>query len=273
MTRLALDHITAVDAGPMELATLAAEAGCAGMCLFMEPMAVLPEMPAFDLYGDAAQRRALKAHLAALGVALDLAYPFTLAGRTLVEDLEPALACAAELGAGLVNALIYDRDAARRLDKLGHFSDLAERQGLRVAVEFYPVSQIRSLAEALELVTAVGRPGHVGVNVDLLHLMRSGGTIAELAAAPAEMILYGQVADGPKECAADTLDEEASTARLLVGDGVFDVRGFAAALPVGCPISVEIPRNAAIGSEDRSARVGRAVDGVRHAIAQPARQA
>jgi sugar phosphate isomerase/epimerase len=269
MMRLALDHLTAVDAGPIELVTAAAEAGCAGICLFMEPMAVLPQMPAFDLYGDAAARRALRAHMEASGVALDLAYPFTLAGRTDVADLEPALACAAELGAGLVNALIYDRDAGRRLDKLGSFGDLAAKHGLAVALEFFPVSQVRSLAQALELVTAVGQAGRVGVNADLLHLMRSGGSVAELAAAPAEMILYGQIADGPTECVDHTPDEEASSARLLVGEGVFDVAGFVQALPAGGPISIEIPRNAAIASEDRKTRVGRAVDGVRRALAQP----
>lgn len=96
--RWALDHITMVDAGPMELISAAAEVGCAGICLFMEPMAVLPQMPPFDLYGDAAQRRALRAHFAASGVTLDLAYPFTIAGRTKVDELEPALICSAELG-------------------------------------------------------------------------------------------------------------------------------------------------------------------------------
>ncbi|MCC2603115.1 hypothetical protein [Sphingopyxis yananensis] len=135
--RLALDHITVVDAGRMELVSAAAEAGCAGICLFMEPMAVLPQMPLFDVYGDAAQRRALRAHLAASGATLDLAYPFTIAGRTDVCELEPALICAAELGAKLVNGLIYDRDEERRLDKLGRFGDLAEKHGLGVALGFF----------------------------------------------------------------------------------------------------------------------------------------
>lgn len=266
MTRLALDHITAVDAGPEDLASVAAEAGCAGICLFMEPMAVLPDMPSFDLYGPPAQRISLRRHMESVGVGLDLAYPFTLAGRTEIADLEPALACAAELGAGLVNALVYDRDPQRRLQNFGGFCDLAQKHGLGVAVEFYPVSQIRSLVEALDLVAQINRPYQVGVNADLLHLMRSGGSIAELAGAPAEYILYGQLCDGPSVCATDSFDEEASTARLLAGEGVFDLPGFARALPANCPISVEIPRNAAIGLESRSERVARAVDGVRRAI-------
>lgn len=268
MTGLALDHLTAVDAGPMELVSAAAEAGCDAICLFMEPMAVLPHMPAFDLHGDAAQRRALRSHMAALNIGLDLAYPFTLAGRTHVADLEPALACAAELGAKLVNALVYDRDSQRRLDNFGAFSDLAEKHGLGVALEFYPVSQIPSLSAALALVQAVGRPQRVGVNVDLLHLMRSGGSVAELAAAPADMILYAQLCDGPAICAAPTFDEEASTARMLAGEGVFDLAAFVAALPQDCPISVELPRNHAIGTETRTQRVAQAVDGMRAAIAR-----
>lgn len=268
MTRLSLDHITAVDASPEALAEEAAAAGCAGICLFMEPMTVLPRMPHFDLYADPAARRRLKRRLDDLGVILDLAYPFTLAGRTDVTMFEAALGCAAQLGAGLVNVLAYDRDAARRLDRFGAFCDLAAGHGLGVAVEFYPASQIASLGDALALVGQVARPGRVGINADILHLMRSGGTIAELAAAPAGTILYGQLCDGPATCPADERDEEASSARLLPGEGVFDLAGFAAALPAGCPISVEIPRNAAIDAGlSRSDRVRTAVEAVRRAIA------
>lgn len=269
MTDLALDHLTAVDAGPMELVSAAAEAGCKAICLFMEPMAVLPEMPAFDLYGDVAARRALKAHMAAEGVGLDLAYPFTLAGRTDVAAFAHALDCAAELEAGLVNALVYDRDETRRFDNFAAFSAMALERGMGVGLEFFPSSQVKSLADALDLAQQVGQPKRVGVNVDLLHLMRSGGSIAELAAAPADFITYAQVADGPAECAPEDRDFEASSARLLVGDGMFDVAGFLQALPAGCPISVEIPRNAAIAGEGRSTRVGRAIDGVRRLLAQP----
>lgn len=266
--RLALDHITAIDTTPIQLAEAASAAGCAGICLFMEPMDVLPLMPKFDIYGDRAARKDFGQRMADLGVVLDLAYPFTLAGRTEVAAFAPALECAAELGAGLVNALCYDRDSERRLEKFGAFCDLADSFGLPVGVEFYPPSQVRSLAEGLELVQAVGKPGKAGVNVDLLHLMRSDGTIAELAAAPAEYILYGQFCDGPAECMASDLDTEASSERLLPGEGVFDLASFARALPEGCPVSVEIPRNHAVrAGEPLAERVRRAVDGVRRAVA------
>lgn len=266
MQRLALDHITAIDTTPIELAQAARGAGCDGMCLFMEPMDVLPLMPKFDIYGDLAARAEVRAAMDDLGVVLDLAYPFTLAGRTDVSAFATAMDCAAELGAGLLNALLYDRDPARRLDTFGRFCDMAQGFGLKVAVEFYPPSQIPSLAAALDLVGHVGRPGMVGINVDLLHLMRSGGSIAELAAAPAGYVLYGQVADGPA-LAPENAEEEASSERMLCGEGAFDVAGFVRALPQGCPVSVEIPRNHAVGCETTAMRARRAVDSARAAIA------
>ena len=269
MHSLSLDHITAVDTTPIQLAEAAHAAGCSGICLFMQPMEVLRHLPQFDIYGDLAQRKAFGQRLKDLGVTLDLAYPFTLAGRTEVEDFRTALECAAELDAQLLNALVYDRDPSRRLDKFGAFCDFAASYGLRVGVEFYPPSQIGSLADALDLVRQINRPGRVGVNVDLLHLMRSGGSIAELADAPADFILYAQIADGAADMPVDQRDFEASSARLLAGEGVFDLAGFARALPEGCPISVEIPRNADLeAGMSLSDRVQRAVGGVRQALAQ-----
>ena len=268
MIRLSLDHITAVDTDPVALVGAAADHGCAGICLFLQSMEVLPHMPRYDLVGDRAARADCAAAMADRGVVLDLAYPFTLAGRTNIADFETALACAAELGAPLVNVLAYDREPARRVDRFGAFCDLAGGFGLGVVVEFYPVSQIGSLFDALALVTAIDRPGRVGVNVDILHLMRSGGTMAELAAAPAELILYGQLCDGPADMAPESLGQEASSARLLAGEGVFELAAFVRALPEGCPVSVEIPRDAALAAgESRTERVARAVNGVRRVLA------
>jgi len=261
---LALDHLTAVDTTPSQLVALARAVGCAGVCLFMEPMAVLPLLPPFALYGITDEAREAKTHMDALGVALDLVYPFTLAGRTQVESFRPALETAAWLGAGAVNILLYDRDPSRQFDNFAAFCILAQEYGLNTAVEFYPPSQCPSLAAALGLVTRLNQPGRVGVNVDLLHLMRSGGTLAELAAAPAEFLLYGQYCDGAALCDQDSLDIEASSQRRQAGEGVFDLAGFTAALPPGLKVSVELPQNDAVRAGVPVAeRAARAVDGVR----------
>lgn len=264
LTPLALDHLTVTDTTPSQLVEVAHATGCRAICLFMQPMEVLPRMPQFDIYGDTAERRETKARMDALGVAVDIAYPFTLAGRTEIGDFDRALECAAFLGAEAVNVLAYDRDPARRLEKFGAFCDLAQTYGLGVAVEFYPQSQVRSLAEGLDLVRAIDRPGRVGVNVDLLHLVRSGGTLEALKAAPAEYILYGQQCDGPARYDEARWDFEASSQRLLPGEGVFDLAGFARALPVGCPVSVELPQDDALAAGvPVLERARRAIDGVR----------
>lgn len=266
-TSLALDHLTVADTTPTQLIGIAEQIGCRAICLFMEPMAVLPRMPSFDLYTDATQRRETRRRLDDSGIALDIAYPFTLTGRTDVADFACALDCAADLGASAVNVLAYDRDPARRLAGFGAFCDMARARGLGVVIEFYPLSQIRSLGEAVRLVQDIGRPGEVGINVDLLHLMRSGGSIDDLANAPADYLLYAQQCDGPRACAADGLAFEASSQRLLPGAGVFDLAGFAAAIPAGCAVSVELPQDEALAAGiDARERARLAIDGVRVAI-------
>lgn len=261
---LALDHLTVTDTTPWELVEVAARTGYQAVCMFLEPMAVLPRMPAFELIGDRAAQRETRARLDALGIGIDLAYPFTLAGRTDVAAFRPALETAAFLGARMANALVYDRDPARRQDRLAEFCELADGFRLGVALEFYPSSQVRSLNEAVELVQRVGAPGRVGVNVDLLHLVRSGGAASDLARAPAGAVIYGQFCDGPETCDPADREYEASSQRRLPGEGCFDIEAFAAALPAGARVSIEAPLDAAIAAgAPPELRARRALDALR----------
>jgi sugar phosphate isomerase/epimerase len=264
---LALDHLTAIDAAPLDLVSLAVEVGCAAVCLFLHPMAVLPRLPSVDLVGDLAARRALKARCDDLGVGIELAYPFTLTGRIDLADFIPALDAAAELGVRAANILNFDREPARRADRFAGFCDLARARDLGVAVEFFPGCQVRTLADALDLTAPIGRPGQVGVNLDLLHLVRSGGTYAEVAAAPPGLILYAQLSDGPVTRAEADWAWEASFDRLPPGEGAFDLSGFLAVLPADVRLTVEVPREAATAAGvSARARVEQAVEGARRAL-------
>lgn len=244
--RLSLDHLTAVDAPPEELASLAAQTGCAGICVFLHAMAILPRMPAFDLVADARRRREVRARCRDLGLAVDLVYPFTLTGRAAPDDTRAALDAAAELEAQGVNVLIYDRDPARRLDVFSAFCALAQQRGLKVALEFYPPSQVSSLGAGADLVEQAGPAGQVGLTVDVLHLVRSGGSIADLARIPAERILVAQLCDGPAEADATAREVEAARERLLPGHGMFDLPGFVGAVPASARLTVEVPTEGAI---------------------------
>lgn len=272
--RLSLDHLTVVDLVPEELALVAAETGCAGICLFLQSMAVLPRMPPFDLIADPAARRRTRARCRDIGIAVDLVYPFTLGARSVPADFLAGFEAAAELGAESVNALLYDRDPGRRADVFAAFCEKADGFGLRVAVEFYPPSQVASLQAAHDLVEGVGRPGRVGITLDLLHLMRSGGVVADIAGLPPASILVAQLCDGPAAVAPDALVLEAAAQRCLPGQGVFDVPGFVAALPGGARVSVEVPREDALADGvSPLARAAAAVAATRAVLEQTAPEA
>lgn len=266
--RLSLDHLTVTDTTPSQLAEAAAATGCAGMCLFLQPMEVLPRMPDFALIGNTPERRATRSAMAAGGVALDLVYPFTLGGRTIVADFEPALETAAWLGARRANILCYDRDPVRRLEKLAELADLAGACAIGLAIEFYPPSQLPSLAAAFAAIDALGRDD-IGITLDLLHLVRSGALPA-LPALPAlsdPRICVAQISDGPATVPTSRIEWEAGIQRQLPGEGGFDIAGFAAALGADVPLSVEVPQEAAIvAGLPVLARARRAVEATRRAI-------
>ena len=245
MRRLSLDHITVVDTTPSQLAEAAAASGCAGMCLFLHPMAVLPDMPTFDLIGNTPERRRTRDAMAAGGIALDLVYPFTLAGRTEVATFEPALETAAWLGARTANILCYDRDPTRRLDRIAALADLAGGYGMGLVIEFYPPSQVRSLADAFATIDALGRDD-VGITLDLLHLARMAEMPAALPLLADPWIRIAQLSDGAPTIAPELLEWEAGKQRMLPGAGSFDVAGFAAAVAADVPLSIEVPREDAL---------------------------
>jgi sugar phosphate isomerase/epimerase len=242
MASLALDHITVVDTTPAELAAVAAQTGCDGVCIFLHAMPdALPRLPEYNLIADAAARRATKAVCADLGVAIDLAYPFTLASRTDIAAFEPALAASAELGIPAVNALLYDREPARRSERFAAFCDLAKGFGLEVVVEFYPPSQIKSLADALALLNDAKR-ANAGLNLDVLHHIRSGGAPDDLAKAPANLVRFVQLSDGPVEMPEDKLVWEAGLQRMLPGAGALPLKEMIALAPAHARLTVEIPQ-------------------------------
>ena len=243
--RLSLDHITVTDTTPWQLAELAAATGCSGICPFLHSMAVLPAMPSYDLIRDPVARRTTREALTATGVTVDLLYPFTMAGRTVAADFAPALEAGAELGAPLANVLCYDREPARRAEKLAELAQLAASFGIGLAIEFYSPSQIRTLAQTIAEIERIGG-SDIGVTLDLLHIMRGGDVDASIKLLSHPSIRIAQISDGPADMTADRIEWEAGLERLLPGQGTFDIPAFVAALDPLVPLSVEAPRQSAL---------------------------
>jgi len=102
-------------------------------------------------------------------------------------------------------------------------------------------SGVRSLACALALVAAVGRP-NLRILVDALHWMRAGDDAASLRAYPA-LLGYVQLCDGPLRAPVgrDALIQEARTSRLAPGEGEFPLGDLLDAMPPFCVASLEVP--------------------------------
>ena len=126
-------------------------------------------------------------------------------------------------------------------ESFARFCDLASRHGLLAHLEFLPASGIRSLSQAWAIVNAANR-SNAGLTLDAWHFFRSGSTLRDLAKIPGESIHAVQLCDGPRTANGDAWTEM-MTARLLPGEGDFDLVGLVGTLDTtGCraPIGVEV---------------------------------
>jgi sugar phosphate isomerase/epimerase len=266
MNPISLEQLTVEEAGPLELVSIAGELGCQHVSLFLRT----PERPPqwYPLVTDASFRKQLARRMADCGVTPYTVEFFPLSPRANVDTYQPAFECAAQLGAKRMSVLVSDSDEERRLANFCQLCDRAAQFGLGVNVEFVAITQLPSLREALRLLSRANRP-NAGIMVDTLHLMRSGGTVAELAAAPRQFIGGAQFCDGPLTMAPDRQLFEAISERTIPGHGEFPLREFVRALPPEVPIGIEVPlkslKDKGVGPLERARIV---VEASRRIIAQ-----
>jgi sugar phosphate isomerase/epimerase len=113
-------------------------------------------------------------------------------------------------------------------DRVSRVADVFAANGVRLALEFVPYTEVRTLAEARAVCERVGHD-RIGVLVDTWHLARSGGTPADIADLAPHELACVQLADAAPR-AADDLPDESRRSRLLPGDGVVDFPAVATAL-------------------------------------------
>jgi sugar phosphate isomerase/epimerase len=159
-------------------------------------------------------------------------------------DADEAFTAALALGAGVV-ATAHTMGATDVTEgEVAAFGDLCDRageHGLRVALEFVPMTGVPSLAAARAVLAAADR-ANAGLVVDSWHLARSGGRPDDLRDVPADQILLAQLADGPADASTDLL-AETTMGRLLPGTGAMHVVEMVAVLAeagVTAPIGPEV---------------------------------
>lgn len=165
---------------------------------------------------------------------------------------DPAHFAAIDAGAaiGARNVLIVssEDDAARAAGKLNRLGNHAAAAGLRACLEFAAFTTIGSIARATALLDDADC-GNLGLLIDPLHLARTGGSPADLAAIDPRHFPYAQFCDapahGPSSSDVPEIIREALDLRLMPGDGALPLDDLLAALPPATPLSVEL-RSAAL---------------------------
>ncbi len=263
---LSLHQLTVLDAPPERLVDLAAMAGCAHVCLFTYvPAAAAGRYPLVQ----AADVKALKRRMADAHVSAGNLEVFPLDGQEDGEAFAQALDVGAQLGATRATAHIHQTDDVQEAaDRFAAFAALAARFGITAGLEFMRFSAIPTLEVAAQVVR---RAGAGEIACDILHLIRSGGTVDQVRA-HADLISYVQLSDGPLDRAPEEMWKEAVKTRALPGKGAFPLIDILHVLTRPLLAEVEVPRwdDVQAGKSDKD-RALSAVEASRGILARAAR--
>jgi sugar phosphate isomerase/epimerase len=269
---LALHHVSVLDVDPLTLVDLAADSGCALVCVFT----YTPLLPSedgeidlgFPLVTDALLPAMLK-KLADRDIGVGNIEMFPITETLDLEKYRHGLGIGQALGAKRLVTHIHDPVFDRAAENLAKLGELAKEYGLVPCLEFTPLfPACASIEDAVKIIRASGSD-NVKIGVDALHLERSGGTPADVAAVDPSLIGYAQICDGPLGLGSGYFDEALD--RLVAGTGQFPLRELARVLPAHTAYDVETPlKKLADQGVPASERVRMAVEGARWMLAEVA---
>jgi sugar phosphate isomerase/epimerase len=202
---------------------------------------------------------AIRTRAAESGVRISSASGYYLSERTALPDLLANVEAARRLGAPVIVQGCFEPDLARVAALLRDYARAAADAGVRIALEFMPMSSLKTIADAQRVIGESGA-ANVGLLIDALHLARSGAGPAEVQVLDPRNIVFAQLCDAAASLPPGvTLLDEAMTGRLYVGDGGLDLAGLVAALPPTMELELETPvtADAALPARERALRCAR----------------
>ena len=232
------NHLLSLAAGvlpefaPEQIVRAAAEAGFAATGIWCD----------MDTWTDATTHAVAHQLREGALVALDIEVVWIRPGREVSDSARRLIEIGGTLGAR--NVLIVSANPSRD-DTKRQFAILCEcaaRAGMRAVLEFLMIAEVKTLAQALEIVTDVDHPAG-GVLVDALHLARCGAIPADVAHVEPALLPYAQVCDGPANLPArdyNTYLLDALDGRVAPGEGELPLRELLAVLPDELPLSLEV---------------------------------
>lgn len=236
---LSLAHLSELDVPPLELVELAARAGFASIGLRTSPAS--PGSVEYPLR-TAAEQADMRKRLADNGIKVLEVEMVPLTAALRAADYKPMMETGAAIGASRLTVGGGDTsDFSVIAEKLAEMAELAQPYGIAVDLEFMPFRPVKSLGDAVDVVTRAKHP-NAHILIDALHVFRSGTPPQDFARLDPAMLGPVQLCDAPaKAPAPDELVTEARTRRLSPGDGELDLAALLDALPSGLAYGVEVP--------------------------------
>ncbi len=157
-------------------------------------------------------------------------------------DHDRVLGWGAEVGARAALVVSSEPDPERTKARYARLCERGESEGIRVVLEFLPITEVKTLADARAIVKGVGHPAG-GLLIDPLHLARTGGEPGALTDIDPRWLPYAQFCDGRRvlpDPSAERILEDAIDGREVPGRGDLPLEALLAALPADLPLSMEI---------------------------------
>ncbi len=240
MPHLTLGWLTLLNTQPPDVLTAAAEAGFRSVSIRITGRKRGDDF--MPIVGNRPVMLDLKRRLKDGGLRLSNTSVYHMSPDVTLDDLRPAIEASAELGAAIMVATCTDPDHARWTQFAARVCEEAGRHGLKVALEFVPFSQCKTIEAGYAIVKNSGA-ANFGLLIDPLHLARSGGSPADIAKVDPARIVFVQLCDAVATAPPfEGLPNEARTGRLYPGDGALPLYDFLDALPAGIEIECEMPR-------------------------------
>jgi sugar phosphate isomerase/epimerase len=268
-SRLGIELLSVFGLPPVEFVNLAADLGCDCISAGLTAIPYNPHgYPPFSLRDDAHLRREMIAALRDRGVSVSLGEGFIVRPGRDVRDAAADMDIMQELGAERLNTLSMDPDLGRTLDQFAVLAEMAGSRGLETTVELCPFLTINNLDVALAAIRHVGRPDF-RLLLDVMHLGRSGTSVADIKALDPTLIGYVQLSDAPLKPINPNYMDEATFQRMVPGEGEMPLREYLAALPPGLVIGLEVPLRAqAEAGMGPAERLGQCVEAARGLLPQ-----
>lgn len=253
--RIGIEFISVFGLPPVAYVELTASLGCQHLGIALSPMPANPHgYEAWSLRDDADLRRDLRSALRDSGVSLSIGEGFLAWPDRPITETAGDLDLMAELGVPIANIASIDPDLSRASDELATFAEMAAARGMGATVEFLPALPIADLPCALDVLRRAGHP-NLRLLIDVMHVFRSGGGVADLAALDPSVIGYLQICDVPLAQGEISYADEARFERRMPGAGELPLLETLKVLPRDLVVGLEAPMlslaQAGVGPRER----------------------